>query len=159
MGLCRHHTVNHLELIQKLNKNGIYQFFWVVDFPLVELDDTDEVVSVHHPFTQPHPEDVFLMDKDILKVKYNLICTSCSFFLQYSTFILDLQVRSLAYDLVLNGSEIGGGSIRVHDAKLQNKMFQLLGLDESYFHHLLKALQMGCPPHGGIALGSLIDLS
>lgn len=68
LGLCRHQTINHLGLIQQMNKNGIYQFFWVVDFPLVELGDCDEIVSVHHPFTQPHAEDVSLIDSDILKV-------------------------------------------------------------------------------------------
>lgn len=88
----------------------------------------------------------------------DLIVTSLSFFCKIRCLLLTSQVRSLAYDLVLNGSEIGGGSIRIHDAELQKKMFQLLGLDESYFDHLLKALQMGCPPHGGIALGSYTDL-
>ena len=111
-----------------------HEFAWVVDFPAFEYDEGEKRwYSMHHPFTSPHPDDVVLMDEDPGKV------------------------RARAYDVVLNGYELGGGSIRIHSEVLQQKVFELLGLgaDEirQKFGFLLDALAYGTPPHGGIALG------
>jgi len=107
---------------------------WVVDFPLVEYDTEEKrYVSLHHPFTAPLDEDISLLSKE------------------------PLRVRSKAYDLVLNGTEIGGGSIRIHQAGLQQEVLQLLGIGpdeaEAKFGFFLEALRFGAPPHGGIAFG------
>ncbi len=111
-----------------------YAFLWVVDFPLLEWDDEAEGWTyMHHPFTMPHPEDLELLDTD------------------------PGRVRALAYDLVLNGVEIGGGSIRIHRMDLQKRMFEVLGISEeeaeAKFGFFLEALTYGAPPHGGIAWG------
>ncbi|MBT3181729.1 MAG: aspartate--tRNA ligase, partial [Deltaproteobacteria bacterium] len=108
--------------------------FWVVDFPLLEWNgDEHRHMAVHHPFTAPHPDDVHLLDSEPAKA------------------------RSLAYDVILNGNEVGGGSIRIHDSNVQSKIFEALGItkDEANakFGFLLEALQYGAPPHGGVALG------
>ena len=110
------------------------EFLWVVDFPLLEWDAEDRrYVAMHHPFTSPMDADLPLMDSDPGKV------------------------RAKAYDLVLNGSEIGGGSVRIHDAALQSRIFSLLNImpEEAKlrFGFFLEALEYGTPPHGGIALG------
>lgn len=107
---------------------------WVVDFPLLEWDDeTERYHAMHHPFTSPKPEDLALIDTDPGKVRAN------------------------AYDLVLNGNEIGGGSIRIHDRDLQSRMFDLLGFSkeeaQKQFGFLMSAFEYGAPPHGGIAFG------
>ena len=107
---------------------------WVIDFPLLEYDEeVKRHVALHHPFTAPFDEDLALLDSDPLKV------------------------RAKAYDLVLNGNELGGGSIRIHRRDMQSKLFDLLGIgkDEAKakFGFLLEALEYGAPPHGGIALG------
>ena len=108
-------------------------FGWVVDFPMFEKDKDGNLGAVHHPFTRPQDEDVALLDKK------------------------PLQARAAAYDIVLNGFEIGGGSLRIFERKLQKKVFELLGLSEeqiqSRFGHILEAFTFGPPPHGGIALG------
>ncbi len=103
------------------------------DFPLFEKKDDGSMQSAHHPFTSPHHDDLEYLESAPMKV------------------------RSYAYDIVLNGVELGGGSIRIHDPKLQHKMFEVLGLSEEEtqmkFGHILKAFQYGCPPHGGCAMG------
>jgi len=107
---------------------------WVMDFPLLEWDDeTARYHAMHHPFTSPKPEDIALIDTD------------------------PGNVRANAYDLVLNGNEIGGGSIRIHDRALQSRMFDLLGFSkeeaEKQFGFLMSAFEYGAPPHGGLAFG------
>ena len=110
------------------------KFLWVTDFPLFEWSREDlRYYSLHHPFTSPRPEDLHLLDHSPEKV------------------------NARAYDLVLNGNEIGGGSMRIHDTELQQKVFGILGIDEeeaeNKFGFLLNAFRFGAPPHGGIALG------
>lgn len=116
-----------------------FSFVWVTDFPLLDWDnDAGRHVAVHHPFTAPNVEDLekSMSGENVLPLD---------------------EIRSQAYDLVLNGTEIGGGSVRIHDPKLQEKMLGLLGIDaqeaEEKFGFLLKALDFGAPPHGGIAFG------
>ncbi|MEK6248659.1 MAG: aspartate--tRNA ligase, partial [Planctomycetales bacterium] len=109
-------------------------FSWVVEFPMFDFDDENERwVAKHHPFTAPRPQDLELLKTD------------------------PARSRAIAYDLVINGSEAGGGTIRIHDQQLQQEVFELLGMDEQAaaerFGFLLDALQYGAPPHGGIALG------
>jgi len=112
----------------------VFAPLWVVDFPLLEWDEeTNRFYAKHHPFTAPKPEDIPLIDKS------------------------PAEVRANAYDLVVNGVEIGGGSIRIFDKDLQNRMLHLLGFSEedaqAQFGFLMNAFQYGAPPHGGIALG------
>jgi aspartyl-tRNA synthetase len=107
---------------------------WVIDFPLLEWDEeTERYHAMHHPFTSPKPEDIALLDTH------------------------PGDVRANAYDLVINGTEIGGGSIRIHDRKLQSIMFKHLGFTpeeaQKQFGFLLEAFEYGAPPHGGIAFG------
>ena len=107
---------------------------WVIDFPLFEWSEEDQrFYAMHHPFTSPKPEDIPLLDSDTGAVRAN------------------------AYDMVINGVEVGGGSIRIHDSKLQDKMFRLLGFTEeraqSQFGFLMNAFKYGAPPHGGLAYG------
>ncbi len=125
-----------LHLGQKLGlvPSDVYRFVWILDFPLLEYDETEKrLVAVHHPFTAPK-------DEDIEKLRQH-----------------PEQVKAKAYDLVLNGSEIGGGSIRNHLREIQSLVFEKLGMGEEEvrerFGFLLEALQYGTPPHGGIAFG------
>lgn len=104
------------------------EIFWLVDFPLF-TKGKNGLETCHHPFTSPHPEDMHLLESD------------------------PLSMRSLAYDLVMNGNEIGGGSVRVHNVRLQEKLLKMLGMDAEKLKHFLNALRSGCPPHAGIALG------
>jgi len=124
----------HLAKLADLIPDDTYAFCWVTDFPALEFDeDEGRYVAMHHPFTSPRPEDIPLMDTD------------------------PAAVHSVAYDVVLNGYELGGGSIRIHDRAVQEKVFELLGMSEEEsqykFGFLLDALSYGTPPHGGIALG------
>ncbi|MET3035214.1 aspartate--tRNA ligase [Chryseobacterium sp. NRRL B-14859] len=117
-----------------LRKGDEFAPLWVVDFPLLEWDeDTERYHAMHHPFTSPKPEDIHLLETDPGKARAN------------------------AYDMVLNGNEIGGGSIRIFDKDLQSKMFDLLGFSkeeaEAQFGFLMNAFKYGAPPHGGLAFG------
>jgi len=117
-----------------LRDKNVYKPMWVIDFPLFEWDEeTKRYYAMHHPFTSPKPEDIALLDTD------------------------PGQVRANAYDMVVNGVELGGGSIRIHDSKLQNRMFELLGFTpekaEAQFGFLMNAFKYGAPPHGGLAFG------
>jgi aspartyl-tRNA synthetase len=121
-----------------LIKDGVYEFAWITDFPLFEWNEEDKRhEAMHHPFTSPREEDLdmFFEEKEENKAK----------------------IRAMSYDIVLNGYEIGGGSIRIHKKDVQDRMFQLLhiGTEEANakFGFLLEALDYGAPPHGGIALG------
>jgi aspartyl-tRNA synthetase len=112
-----------------------WDFLWVTDFPLFEWSaEENKWNAMHHPFTRPKTEDMPLFESKKFP-----------------------EVRAEAYDVVLNGVEIGGGSIRIHEPELQEKMFEALGISpedrQSQFGHLLRALRLGAPPHGGIALG------
>ena len=118
----------------KLMDPAKYVFTWIVDFPLVEFDETEQrYMALHHPFTSPKDEDLALLDKDPSKV------------------------RAKAYDITLNGVELGGGSIRIHRSDTQQKIFSILGLSpeeaQQKFGFLLEAFKYGAPPHGGLALG------
>lgn len=125
---------NHLANLLKLTSKDEYRFVWITEFPLLEWDEDDKRwCAVHHPFTAPMDEDVEFVESD------------------------PGRCRAKAYDLVLNGSEIGGGSIRIHQESVQSLMFKLLGHTEedkrAKFGFLLDALDYGTPPHGGIAFG------
>ncbi len=130
LGALRVHLAQHLDLVPQ----GAWQFVWITEFPMFEYNEEDQRLEpVHHPFTSPFEEDIALLDQAPLKA------------------------RARAYDLVLNGTEIGGGSIRIHNLALQQKIFEILGISEkeahSKFGFFLEALRYGAPPHGGMALG------
>ncbi len=130
LGDIRIITGNRLNLLD----TDRYDFCWILDFPLFEWDKREKrLTPVHHPFTRPSDETIDYLDIEPLKVK------------------------SYAYDIVLNGNELGGGSIRINDIDLQKRIFKILGFDdiriEKNFGFLLKSLEYGAPPHGGIALG------
>jgi aspartyl-tRNA synthetase len=117
-----------------LRDKNIFKPLWVIDFPLFEWDeDTQRYYATHHPFTSPNLDDVPLLDTD------------------------PGAVRATAYDMVINGVELGGGSIRIHESELQNRMFELLGFTpekaQAQFGFLMSAFQYGAPPHGGLAFG------
>ena len=122
-------------MMEILKDSTAYNFLWVVDFPLLAFDEeSGHWGAVHHPFTRPHPEDVEKLEAG-----------------DYA------NVRAVAYDVVLNGYELGGGSIRIHEKDLQAKMFEVLGVgpeeQQVKFGHILDAFRFGAPPHGGLALG------
>lgn len=130
LGALRLELARRLELLDK----NLFRFLWVTEFPLLEYDDEDKRwVAKHHPFTSPMDEDIEYIDSDPGKV------------------------RAKAYDIVLNGVEVGGGSIRIHIQELQAKMFKLLGFSDEQswerFGFLLEAFRYGVPPHGGLAYG------
>jgi aspartyl-tRNA synthetase, bacterial type len=130
LGALRLELARRLELLDK----NVFQFLWVTEFPLLEYDEEEKRwAAKHHPFTSPMDEDIDYLDTD------------------------PGRVRAKAYDIVLNGVEIGGGSIRIHMQDLQSRMFKLLGHTEEgvwdKFGHLLEAFKYGVPPHGGLAFG------
>jgi aspartyl-tRNA synthetase len=130
LGALRIEIAKRLDLIDKSR----YNFLWVTDFPLLEYDDEQKkYVAIHHPFTCPFDEDIDKLDTN------------------------PLSVRAKAYDIILNGTELGGGSIRIHDRELQAKMLSLLGFSQEEaqerFGFLLEAFKYGTPPHGGMAYG------
>ncbi len=123
------------EILKVVPGHDVLDFLWVTEFPLLQWSAEDHKWNaVHHPFTRPHPDDIGLLDEG----KFG-------------------EVRAEAYDVVLNGVEIGGGSIRIHEQDLQAKMFSVLGVSEEQqqemFGHILRAFRLGAPPHGGIAFG------
>jgi aspartyl-tRNA synthetase len=122
------------DLLRPPVNEGPYRYLWVTEFPLFEgLDDDGRPIPAHHPFTMPDPDDLDLLETD------------------------PLRVRSQAYDLVLNGWELGSGSVRIHDPEIQSRVFAALGLSqeeaEERFGFLLRAFRYGAPPHGGFAVG------
>ncbi len=130
LGGLRTHLAQKFEMV----KGDEWKLLWITDFPMFETsEESGAVVACHHPFTSPLDEDVNLLESD------------------------PLACRAKAYDLVLNGVEVGGGSIRIHDSEMQNKVFSALGIDvseqQAKFGFLLEALKYGAPPHGGVALG------
>jgi aspartyl-tRNA synthetase len=130
LGALRGELARQYELIPE----NEHAFLWVTDFPLVEWDEKAERwLSCNHPFTTPDPRDLHLLDSD------------------------PGSVRARAYDVVMDGVELGGGSIRIHQRQLQERIFELLGIGreegQSRFGFLLDALRYGAPPHGGLALG------
>ena len=125
-----------MHLAEKLKLRNPFEFapLWIIDFPLLDWDDESKRwVAMHHPFTSPKPQDLSIINED------------------------PGSVRANAYDLVLNGNEIGGGSIRIHEREMQAKMFDLLGFTKEeaneQFGFLMSAFEFGAPPHGGIAFG------
>ena len=117
-----------------LRDKNVFKCLWIVDFPLFEWSDEEQrLMATHHPFTMPNPDDLYLLDEH------------------------PEQVRALAYDFVCNGIEVGGGSIRIHDTELQERMFEVLGFTkqqaEEQFGFLMNAFRYGAPPHAGIAFG------
>ena len=117
-----------------LRDKNVFKCLWIVDFPLFEWSDEEQrLMATHHPFTMPNLDDLHLLDEH------------------------PEQVRALAYDFVCNGIEVGGGSIRIHDTELQERMFEVLGFTkqqaEEQFGFLMNAFRYGAPPHAGIAFG------
>lgn len=130
LGALRQHLAEMLGIIPE----GLYHFLWVVDFPLLEYDDEEgRYAAMHHPFTSPREEDLPLLESE------------------------PGLVRAKAYDLVLNGVEVGGGSIRIHRRDIQEQMFTVIGISQEEitekFGFMLEAFEYGTPPHGGIAVG------
>jgi aspartyl-tRNA synthetase len=134
MANLRVHLAKRMGLIPEYGSGGQWRFLWVVDPPLFEYDEESGTwAAAHHAFTRPHDEHLSLLETDPGKV------------------------NCYRYDLVLNGFEIGGGSIRLHDPEVQARVFKAMGISDedarNKFGFLLDALKMGAPPHGGIALG------
>jgi len=136
LGFLRKHIAEKMNLID----NSRLDFLWVVDFPLFEWDEEENrLVAIHHPFTSPKDKDIDKLDEALNNPE------------------IALSFKSKAYDMVLNGEEIGGGSIRIHTPYIQEKVFQLLNISEEEakekFGFLIEALSYGAPPHGGLAFG------
>ena len=117
-----------------LRNKDVFKCLWIIDFPLFEWSDEEQrLMATHHPFTRPNPDDLPLLDEH------------------------PEQVRAKAYDFVCNGIEVGGGSLRIHDTQLQEKMFEVLGFTkeraEAQFGFLMNAFKYGAPPHAGLAFG------
>ncbi len=117
-----------------LRDKNVFKCLWIIDFPLFEWSDEEQrLMATHHPFTMPNPDDIPLLDEH------------------------PEQVRAKAYDFVCNGIEVGGGSLRIHDTQLQEKMFEVLGFTperaEAQFGFLMNAFKYGAPPHAGLAFG------
>ncbi|CAL7939440.1 unnamed protein product [Xylocopa violacea] len=130
LGKVRVEFTNFLENKGEKIRTAGNELLWITDFPLFSFNTiTNSLATMHHPFTQPHADDMQFLTKNPLKV------------------------RGLHYDLVMNGFEIAGGSIRIHDAKLQKQILNMLNIDELNLIHMLDALESGAPPHGGIAIG------
>lgn len=130
LGHVRKRCAEKMQLVD----TAVWSYLWVREFPLFERSkETGEISAVHHPFTRPHHDDLPLLKQN------------------------PLAARAVAYDLVLNGVEVGGGSIRIHESALQKQVFDILGISdddaERRFGHMLRAFQYGAPPHGGIAMG------
>ncbi|MBR2575849.1 MAG: hypothetical protein IKE40_00955, partial [Firmicutes bacterium] len=130
LGFLRRELADRMGMLDK----NQYNFLWVTDFPLLEYNEEDgRYYAMHHPFTMPNPDDLEFLESDPGRVK------------------------ALAYDIVLNGVELGGGSIRIHDQNIQKRMFEALGISEEdqekKFGFFVEALKYGTPPHGGLAYG------
>ena len=129
MGRFRLYLAEQMEIIPM----DVYEFVWVVDFPMFEIED-GKTKALHHPFTMPNLEKCDLNNVEDLE-----------------------DIESIAYDIVLNGTELGGGSIRIHKEEIQEKVFELMGISQEEanekFGFLLEALRYGAPSHGGFALG------
>ena len=129
LGEVRKAVAHKLQLVDE----SVWSYLWVIDFPMFETNAEGHVGAMHHPFTRPHPDDEELFTTD------------------------PLAARATAYDLVLNGNEVGGGSLRIHERDLQKKVFDVLGITDddaqARFGHMLSAFEYGAPPHGGIAMG------
>ena len=139
-----------LELGKQLGfrKEGEFKLLWVLDFPLFEYDEEgNRWVARHHPFTSPKPDHINIMINNAPEIK------DAAKYLEHPY----AGIKANAYDMVLNGNEIGGGSIRIHDRDLQKRMFNLLGFSDEeaqkQFGFLMSAFEYGAPPHGGVAFG------
>ncbi|KAI4472872.1 hypothetical protein M0802_016452 [Mischocyttarus mexicanus] len=129
LGKLRIEFTNILENNNLKIRSPGYNFLWLINFPLFDVNESQLLESMHHPFTQPHPKDMEYLGTEPEKV------------------------RGLHYDLILNGSEVGGGSIRIHDTNIQKEILKMLNINDKQLSHMLEALSSGAPPHGGIALG------
>ena len=133
LGGLRLHVADKLNLIPREAGKAAWRFCWITDFPLFDATEDGHLVAAHHPFTSPHADDIDKLESD------------------------PASVRARAYDLVLNGNEIAGGSIRIHRPDVQARVFRALGLSDddarAKFGFLLEAFKYGPPPHGGIAAG------
>ncbi|CAD1479775.1 unnamed protein product, partial [Heterotrigona itama] len=130
LGKVRLEFANFLENKNQQIRTSKNELLWITDFPLFSFNtETNSLETMHHPFTRPHSDDLQYLTENPLKV------------------------RGLHYDLVMNGFEIGGGSIRIHESKLQQEIFKMLNINESSLMHISDALESGAPPHGGIAIG------
>ena len=129
LGEVRKDCAARLDIIDKTK----WAYLWITDFPMFEKNADGAVGAVHHPFTRPHADDEGLVDTD------------------------PFAARAIGYDLILDGNEVGGGSMRIHERELQKKIFSILGISEDdaerRFGHMLRAFEYGAPPHGGIAMG------